>query len=119
MHYEGLLQGERKNLINCQVSQRRQLGSFYSTCTNESFKFVPCVIPYILGRAKGNITTPEGWELWHKNFALETRFLIPAFYYRAFENFCCGLAASGLETGGKSLQNIKLNKKGNCCSILM
>ena len=33
--YQGLLQSERKNLINCQGLQRRQLGFFYSTVVME------------------------------------------------------------------------------------
>ena len=29
------------------------------------------------------------------------------------------LAASGPEADGNSMQNIKVNKKDNCCSIIM
>ena len=64
----------------------------------------------------GNISTPEWLRTLPRNLSLVTNFFMQIFWFQKFARW---LAASGAETEGNSMQNIKLNKKDICCSIIM
>ena len=116
--YQELLQGERKNLINCQDLQRRQLGFFIQLVLMEVLSLYHVWFLRSWEERGGNISTPERLRTLPQNLSLVTNFFIETLWYKNFENFPGDLQQVVTKPRVSVCKNIKLNKKDHCCSII-